>query len=608
MSSMKEGLSDHIIPESRPILRVKVKLEDKIKVLVDEDLVEGVVEAAHQDEIKIKLPSGDTVTLHPGSNRLYPISSALSNPEQLAQLNSGREKIGRIVKDRFPVFKHKLFVAHDCGPRCLPPFIPALVRGQNYLLVPLRLGWRREAAQTFPTELCLTPKRWSIFYVAPCGRRLKSIEELVYLEKCNTRLEIDCFTFDPWVNVRDRFMVGPLKSEVADISDGKEHNPIPAVNAVDDTKPWHTDYSGELLPQGSVNISSDKGFLVGCSCTNNCTDKKICACAQLTIRATAIDVGEQLVLHDAGYTQRRLKDVLITGIYECNSQCACSSTCHNRVAQHPIKVQLQVFKTEKRGWGLRALHDIPQGTFVCKYVGNLYNTDDANAEGQTHGDDYFCELDLIELVEKGKDGYESDVTDIEAEAEDKHVNIAMDHTPGDSLLSASAETVNSVGDKNSGSCSKVDFLNGSGGDFLNGSGGGHPTDGSEMIVHDGAHTDALKRISSEKVGEDKIPTKKFRSIRSFYHKSAESDTFIVDAMKTGNVGRYLNHSCDPNVFVQNIFEESHDLRFPTVAFFTCKFVKAGDELCWNYSYEVDSVPGRRIDCHCGADICKKRLL
>ena len=29
----------------------------------------------------------------------------------------------------------------------------------------------------------------------------------------------------------------------------------------------------------------------------------------------------------------------------------------------------------------------------------------------------------------------------------------------------------------------------------------------------------------------------------------------------GNIGRYLNHSCDPNVFVQNVFVESHDLRF-----------------------------------------------
>merc|ERR1712105_423065 len=103
--------------------------------------------------------------------------------------------------------------------------------------------------------------------------------------------------------------------------------------------------------------------------------------------------------------------------------------------------------------------------------------------------------------------------------------------------------------------------------------------------------------SGEEEEGDQRETKKFRSIRSFYPEGVESNTFIIDAMKTGNVGRFLNHSCDPNIFVQNIFQETHDLRFPTVAFFTCKFVKAGEELCWNYNYEVDSVPGRRIDCH-----------
>ena len=34
-------------------------------------------------------------------------------------------------------------------------------------------------------------------------------------------------------------------------------------------------------------------------------------------------------------------------------------------------------------------------------------------------------------------------------------------------------------------------------------------------------------------------TKKFRSIRSFYPEGVESNTFIIDAMKTGNVGEFL---------------------------------------------------------------------
>lgn len=35
---------------------------------------------------------------------------------------------------------------------------------------------------------------------------------------------------------------------------------------------------------------------------------------------------------------------------------------------------------------------------------------------------------------------------------------------------------------------------------------------------------------------------------------------------------YLNlqHSCSPNLFVQNVFVDTHDLRFPWVAFFASK--------------------------------------
>ena len=77
----------------------------------------------------------------------------------------------------------------------------------------------------------------------------------------------------------------------------------------------------------------------------------------------------------------------------------------------------------------------------------------------------------------------------------------------------------------------------------------------------------------------------------------------MDAKLIGNLGRYMNHSCRPNVFVQNVFVsiysslstdnnvcllkvDSHDLRFPWIAFFTTTYVKAGTELVWDYNYEV----------------------
>ena len=57
------------------------------------------------------------------------------------------------------------------------------------------------------------------------------------------------------------------------------------------------------------------------------------------------------------------------------------------------------------------MHDIPQGSFICVYVGNVYTSEEANKQGQNFGDEYFAELDMIEVVERRKDGYESDVSD-----------------------------------------------------------------------------------------------------------------------------------------------------------------------------------------------------
>lgn len=37
-----------------------------------------------------------------------------------------------------------------------------------------------------------------------------------------------------------------------------------------------------------------------------------------------------------------------------------------------VNVVFQVFSTkERKGWGLRALEELPQGAFVCEYVGEI---------------------------------------------------------------------------------------------------------------------------------------------------------------------------------------------------------------------------------------------
>ncbi|KAH7571825.1 hypothetical protein ACOSQ2_014899 [Xanthoceras sorbifolium] len=59
-------------------------------------------------------------------------------------------------------------------------------------------------------------------------------------------------------------------------------------------------------------------------------------------------------------------------IKECWRKCGCNMHCGNRVVQRGITCELQVFLTRGgKGWGLRTLQDLPKGTFVCEYVGEI---------------------------------------------------------------------------------------------------------------------------------------------------------------------------------------------------------------------------------------------
>uniref|UniRef100_A0A1I7XH15 C3H1-type domain-containing protein n=1 Tax=Heterorhabditis bacteriophora TaxID=37862 RepID=A0A1I7XH15_HETBA len=50
--------------------------------------------------------------------------------------------------------------------------------------------------------------------------------------------------------------------------------------------------------------------------------------------------------------------------------------------------------------------------------------------------------------------------------------------------------------------------------------------------------------------------------------------------------KFLNHSCDPNVYVQHVLVDTHDLRLPWSAFFSKRKIKAGETDCVNASYNI----------------------
>lgn len=55
---------------------------------------------------------------------------------------------------------------------------------------------------------------------------------------------------------------------------------------------------------------------------------------------------------------------------------------------------LQVFRTVWKGWGLRAAEHIPEGAFVCEYMGELITCSEAETRGREilDGDAYLYDL------------------------------------------------------------------------------------------------------------------------------------------------------------------------------------------------------------------------
>ncbi|CAK5095199.1 unnamed protein product [Meloidogyne enterolobii] len=115
----------------------------------------------------------------------------------------------------------------------------------------------------------------------------------------------------------------------------------------------------------------------------------------------------------------------------------------------------------------------------------------------------------------------------------------------------------------------------------------------------------LKEPNVQKISKKKVKPWKDKEFQDYFGKNF---LFVVDAAKTGNIGRFLNHSCEPNCQIQHCLVDTHDLRFPWCAFFTTKFVKAGQEITWDYMYEIGSVANKVILCSCGSNNCRGRLL
>ena len=211
----------------------------------------------------------------------------------------------------------------------------------------------------------------------------------------------------------------------------------------------------------------------------------------------------------------------------------------------------------QKGWGVKTKFPIPKGSFISTYVGALYTAQEAEIIGQVSGDEFLCDLDFIEHAENEKGVLHENNACIES---------AYESCDSDICESSSRASSNSHNNKKENT-------------YLN-------------------------------IGKTISKTRNYYLNQSDLTKpeiQENVDKFVLDPKNTGNVGRFFNHSCDPNMTSVNVFTFTQDLRFPVLSFFTSRNVEAGEELTWSYgwNYGHDLPTDQRVACMCGSKNCMR---
>ena len=76
----------------------------------------------------------------------------------------------------------------------------------------------------------------------------------------------------------------------------------------------------------------------------------------------------------------------------------------------------------------------------------------------------------------------------------------------------------------------------------------------------------------------------------------------------GNVARFINHSCRGNLVIQPVFTDGCNALLYRIALFASEEIAAYTELTYDYGYAEGVVHNRLMQCKCGSDQCRKRLL
>ncbi|XP_068660848.1 histone-lysine N-methyltransferase, H3 lysine-9 specific SUVH1-like [Aristolochia californica] len=87
--------------------------------------------------------------------------------------------------------------------------------------------------------------------------------------------------------------------------------------------------------------------------------------------------------------------------------------------------------------------------------------------------------------------------------------------------------------------------------------------------------------------------------------SSRSLSIIINAKDIGNVSRFMNHSCSPNVFWQPVLYDHEDENYPHIMFFALKHIPPMTELTYDYGLSRShSGEKSRRKCFCGSSNCR----
>ncbi|CAF3070125.1 unnamed protein product [Rotaria sp. Silwood2] len=419
-----------------------------------------------------------------------------------------------------------------------------------------RCGWKyfhvdRHAKGGFkkkPSTRKTISSRSNYLYRSPCGRSLLTLDEIEqYLLQTNSKLTIKFFVDDrqtrlePCIKYESQYILND------DITQGKEYVRIPVYNENNSNLPETFIYGTET--RSKLIFPNDTTTMTCCSCTDNCRNRIQCPCWLKTFEQAKLNDNEKILnwqrqnfsdeqmISRFAYIHQRLKTPVWSGIYECNSKCLChTKQCTNRLVQNSLYQQLQLFHTNTKGWALRVLHDIPYGSFINAYVGEL-------------------------------------ITEEIATKRDFKYLAILDHKSHLNTTDNKKRKASPIKNK----LNNVGILNGK---------SRIPVKHCVQLLND-SQTDNEDDDNDE---------------------DDDDSCFILDAKHYGSISRFYNHSCKPNVHIQNVFINTHDPQFPVIALFACRNIRAGEEICWDYNYTVGCMPNVRIDCQCQASNCRGRLL